>query len=93
MDINSFSTLGTTVEDFTLPPLKCNTTKDSVKLNYNTAGIQIQLYYSAVSFMNRIIVAGILAGVWPCRTVTMLGELFTAESMTPSLCISPHIHT
>ena len=26
--------------------------------------------------------AGILAGVWPCGTVTMLGELFSAESMT-----------
>ena len=25
---------------------------------------------------------GILAGVWPCGTVTMLGELYTAESMT-----------
>lgn len=29
-----------------------------------------------------MIVAGVLAGVWPCGTVTMLGEMFTAESMT-----------
>ena len=33
-----YSTLGDTVDDFNSPPLKCNTTKDRVKLNYTTAG-------------------------------------------------------
>lgn len=26
------------------------------------------------------LITGILAGVWPCGTITMLGELFGAES-------------
>ncbi len=26
--------------------------------------------------------AGILAGVWPCGTVTMVGELFGSESLS-----------
>ena len=61
------------------PSLKCNTTKDRVKLNYSTAGKNNN---KTIELIAICIISGILAGVWPCGTIIMLGELFTSESMT-----------
>ena len=63
--------------------LKCNTEKDKhIKLNYKTAG---NMFYNCKelccpTIQTQIYNAGILAGVWPCGTVTLIGELYGAES-------------
>ena len=72
------------------PMLKCNTEKDKQRTKHHTAGI----LYWANSFTNQIHSCytfiyiyryiydsvGIVVGAWPCGTVTMVGELYGAES-------------
>lgn len=67
-------------------PLSCRTEKDrGVRLNHRTAGIIIIIYSVniIVSF------AGILAGMWPCGIITLIRELFIAESKSR---VYGHIH-
>ena len=64
--------------------LACNTEKDKEKLHYRTAGrffIYVLLYHQIINgWHNTIKFLGILAGIWPCGTVTLIDELFRAEA-------------
>lgn len=73
------------LEEEKSPALVCNTQKDRVKLNYSTAGIRMAeasmhstYQYSWHCSPN----TGVLAGVWPCGVITLIGELFGSESLS-----------
>ena len=59
--------------------LACNTEKDKEKLHYRTAG---KFFYLCIKIINgwHNTILGILAGIWPCGTVTLIDELFRAEA-------------
>ena len=40
------------------------------------------MYYVGTSMLLMFLIAGVLAGMWPCGIVIMLTELFTAESLS-----------
>ena len=74
-------------EDSTLPQLKCKTEKDTHgRLNYRTAGtvpmLDLQNRESCPWHVLSPIChfTGILAGIHPCGVITLVGELFGAES-------------
>ena len=57
-------------------PLTCRTEKDrGVRLNHRTAGIIIIIVLNLLPEF-----AGIFAGMWPCGVITLIRELFIAES-------------
>lgn len=69
--------------------LKCNTEKDKHgRLNYRTAGTSL---YHDTTLGIILFFVGVLAGVWPCGTITMLGEIFGAESKAGQ--VYGHIHS
>ena len=61
--------------------LKCNTEKDRHQTKHHTAGKE---YYTCMysNIHNAFFTpcAGTVLGAWPCGTITVLGELFGAES-------------
>ena len=72
-------------EDVEDKMLECQTEKDrNQKLNHHTAGI-ISCILAAIDCNNihgGDIYVGLLAGIWPCGMITMLSELYIAESKT-----------
>lgn len=69
--------------------LKCNTQKDRVKVNYHTAGKLGSMEKCIIGLLSYSH-AGILAGIWPCGTITLAGELFGVELLSQ---VYPFIHT
>ena len=60
--------------------LVCNTEKDKEKLHYRTAGGFFLNYINTDLMDDYGLISGILAGIWPCGTVTLIDELFRAEA-------------
>ena len=72
--------------------LSCRTEKDrGVRLNHRTAGIGV--YYVYTQSLQHVYVIihspGILAGMWPCGIITLVRELFIAESKSQ---VYGHLH-
>ena len=62
--------------------LRCNTEKDKgVRLHHRSAGVQNIFCHTSFMVYNMHGI-GILAGVWPCGVITLIGELFIAEAKT-----------
>ena len=60
--------------------LQCNTEKDKSKLHCRTAGNMHSNVLYGSQFESACYNIGILAGIWPCGIVTILDELYRAES-------------
>ena len=67
-------------EENSTPKLTCKTEKDAHgRLNHRTAG-KVYTLLNDVEIIVLFHNAGILAGIHPCGVITMISELFGAES-------------